>query len=105
MTWLTESGVTGWLGYGEKDVYRISKTITGAKAVRVRTLPSGGEYLVPKLCVGSVANSPVMPEKCANPSTHVDLPAGESYVVVFNDSGNLQTVHGDTVQYILELEW
>jgi hypothetical protein len=103
--WLTESGVTGWLGYGEKDVYRISKTITGAKAVRVRTLPSGGEYLVPKLCVGSVANTPVMPEKCADPSTHYNLPAGESYVVVFNDSGNLSSVHGDTVQYILELEW
>jgi hypothetical protein len=103
--WLTESGVTGWLGFGEKDVYRISKTTTRAKAVRVRTLPSGGEYLVPKLCVGSVANTPVMPEKCANPSTHVDLPVGESYVVVLNESGYIDSVRGDSVKYILELEY
>ena len=45
--WLTESGVTGWLGYGEKDVYRISKTITGAKAVRVRTLQAAANTWCP----------------------------------------------------------
>ena len=34
--WLTQSGVSGWIGRGEKDVYRISKSVTGARAVKVR---------------------------------------------------------------------
>ncbi|HEY8947100.1 MAG TPA: transglutaminase-like domain-containing protein, partial [Polyangiaceae bacterium] len=105
--WLTASGVTGWLGYGEKDVYRISKEATGAKAVRVRTLPSGGEYLVPKLCVGSASNVPVLPERCPNAATLYDLPPGESYVVVFNDEEDmpLRYLRGDSVKYVLELEY
>jgi len=106
--WITASGVTGWLGFGEKDVYRISKTTTGAKSIRVRTLPSGGEYLVPKLCVGSVANSPVLPDRCADANTLYTLPAGESYVVVFNDAVDQpdhRNLRGDSVQYVLELEY
>jgi hypothetical protein len=105
--WLTASGVTGWLGYGEKDVYRIGKESTGAKAVRVRTLPTGGEYLAPKLCVGSVANVPIMPDPCSNPSTWHALPRGESYVVVFSDAEDVPAryLRGDSVQYVLELEY
>jgi hypothetical protein len=105
--WLTASGVTGWLGYGEKDVYRISKKVTGAKAVRVRTLPAGGEYLVPKLCVGSVANVPVMPDRCPNAATWYALPQGESYVVVFNDAEDMPNryLRGDSIKYVLELEY
>lgn len=106
--WLTGSGVAGWLGFGEKDVYRISKETTRAKAVRVRTLPNGGEFLVPKLCVGSVANTPVMPDRCTDAATHYTLPPGESYVVVFNDLDDLperRNLRGDTVQYLLELEY
>ena len=105
--WLTASGVTGWLGFGEKDVYRISKEVTGAKAVRVRTLPSGGEYLSPKLCVGSAASVPVLPARCSNAATWYALPPGESYVVVFNDVDDVpnRNLRGDTVQYVLELEY
>jgi hypothetical protein len=105
--WLTASGVSGWLGYGEKDVYRISKELTGAKAVRVRTLPAGGEYLVPKLCVGSVSNVPVMPDRCADAASWYALPPGESYVVVFNDAEDMPNryLRGDSVKYLLELEY
>jgi hypothetical protein len=101
--WLTRSGVSGWLGYWEKDVYRVDPTTVGATRVTVRTLPSGGESLQPKLCVGSVANTPVMPERCAAPSTDVTLPAGESYVIVFSDTEPLSGLRGDSVQYVLEL--
>jgi hypothetical protein len=100
--------VTGWLGFGEKDVYRISKPVTGAKAVRVRTLPAGGEYLVPKLCVGSASNVPVMPDRCANAASWASLPPGESYVVVFNDALDApgqRNLRGDSVKYVLELEY
>jgi hypothetical protein len=105
--WLTESGVTGWIGYGEKDVYRISKSSTGAKAVRVRSLPSGGEFLNIKLCVGSASNVPVMPDRCAGAATWQSLPAGESYVVVFNDAEDMpqRYLRGDSVRYVLELEY
>jgi hypothetical protein len=105
--WLTASGVSGWLGYGEKDVYRISKEVTGAKAVRVRALPAGGEYLVPKLCIGSASNVPIMPDRCANAATWYALPAGESYVVVFNDAEDMPNryLRGDSLKYLLELEY
>jgi hypothetical protein len=105
--WLTASGVKGWLGFGEKDVYRISKELSGAKAVRVRTLPSGGEYLSPKLCVGSAANMPVLTTRCSNAATWYALPAGESYVIVVNDADDVpnRNLRGDTVQYVLELEY
>lgn len=105
--WLTESGVTGWLGYGEKDVYRISKESTRARAVRVRSLPSGGEFLNVVLCVGSASNVPVMPDRCANAASWQSLPSGESYVVVFNDAEDMpeRYLRGDSVRYVLELEY
>jgi hypothetical protein len=106
--WLTASGVTGWIGFGDKDVYRISKEVTRAKAVRVRALPSGGEYIAPVLCVGSTGTFPTMPEKCANPASHQNLPAGESYVVVFNNTPDVnysRVLRGDSIQYVLELEY
>ncbi|HEY5961801.1 MAG TPA: transglutaminase domain-containing protein, partial [Polyangiaceae bacterium] len=106
--WLTASGVTGWIGYGDKDVYRISKSTTGAKAVRVRSLPSGGEYIAPLLCLAPVGAFPVMSEKCATPMAHQNLPAGESYVVVFNDTPDVnysRILRGDSIQYVLELEY
>jgi hypothetical protein len=101
--WLTGS-TSGWLGRGEKDVYRISKSATGAKAVRVRTLPHDGEYLVPKLCVASGTN-PVLTTKCADASTHYNLPNGDSYVVVFSDLIDLPKLRGDSIQYLIELEY
>jgi hypothetical protein len=115
--WLTASGVTGWIGYGEKDVYRISKAVTGASAVRVRALPSGGAGLSPALCVASAtAPAPAIPEVCASPATSVALPSGESYVVVFNtqpdpldptvpDPAPSRLLRGDTLQYELVLEY
>lgn len=106
--WLTASGVTGWIGFGDKDAYRISKEATGAKAVRVRSLPSGGEYFAPVLCVAPANGSPVLPTKCAAPATRQNLPAGESYLVVFNDTGDVnysRVLRGDTLQYVLELEY
>jgi hypothetical protein len=101
--WLSRSGVTGWLGYWEKDVYRVSRAARGATRVRMRTLPNDGEFLQPKLCVGSAAHSPVMPEPCANASAEVELPAGEAYVIVFADAA-LPHLRGDSVRYALELE-
>jgi len=103
--WMTSFSLTGWLGRGEKDVYRISKALTGARAVRVRSLPNDGAYLVPKLCVGSSSNNPVMPSRCADAGTHYPLPAGESTIVVFSDTGNQPSLWGDSVQYVLELEY
>lgn len=102
--WLSGSGVTGWLGYWEKDVYRISKSATGATSVSVRMLANDGEYLTPKLCVTPVTANPALPERCASPATSVVLPPGESYVVVFNDGEPVQRFRGDSVQYILELQ-
>ena len=106
--WITSSGITGWLGYGEKDVYRINKTTTRAKAIRVRSLPNGGEYLIPKLCVASASNLPAIPERCADAASHYNLPAGDAYVIVFNDAldqPDHRTLRGDSIQYILELEY
>jgi hypothetical protein len=106
--WLAESGVTGWIGFGDKDVYRISKETTGAKAVRVRTLPSGGEFIAPVLCVAPASASPALPAKCDNPAARQTLPAGESYVIVFNNTPDVnfsRILRGDTIQYVLELEY
>ncbi|WP_437733519.1 transglutaminase-like domain-containing protein [Sorangium sp. So ce1335] len=128
--WLTESGVTGLLGRGEKDVYRISKATTGARAVSVRTVPGGGNTLQPVLCVGPyvdpnsppVENEPGMdprwpasvPVRCADRATTYPLPEGESYVVVFHDHGQPDDASpnpddrlklGDSVQYVLDLQY
>jgi hypothetical protein len=105
--WLTASGVTGWIGYGEKDVYRISKTVTGARAVRVTTLPGGSSGLELKLCVGSVSNVPIMPDRCWDAASTYTLPAGESYVVVFSDSEDMPAryLRGDVAKYVLDLEY
>ncbi|MGK3998582.1 transglutaminase-like domain-containing protein [Sorangium sp. So ce1024] len=128
--WLTQSGVTGILARGEKDVYRISKATTGAKAVSVSTLPGGGSTLQPVLCVGPyvdpdgppVENEPDMaprwtasvPARCADRATTYPLPEGESYVVVFHDHGQPDDVTpdpndrirlGDSVQYVLDLQY
>ena len=43
--------------------------------------------------------------RCSNASTHYNLPAGESYVVVFNDAPESQSQRGDLIQYVLELEY
>jgi hypothetical protein len=102
--WLSRSSVTGWLGYWERDVYRVSKPLTGATRVSVRTLPNDGEYLQPRLCVTPVSNNPPMPERCASPGASAELPAGESYVIVFNGTEPLQRYRGDSVQYVLELQ-
>ncbi|WP_437599882.1 hypothetical protein WMF28_44350 [Sorangium sp. So ce590] len=128
--WLTESGVTGFLARGEKDVYRISKSTTGARAVSVRALPGGGNTLLPVLCVGPyvdpsgppVEDEPGMaptwtasvPARCADRATTYPLPEGESYVLVFHDDGqpddatpdpNDRIKLGDSVQYVLELQY
>jgi hypothetical protein len=105
--WLTASGVTGWLGYGEKDVYRVSKSVTGARAVRVTPVsdPGGSWNLDIKLCIGSVSNSPVMPDRCWDAASTYTLPPGESYVVVFNDGEDMPAryLRGDVAKYVLDL--
>ena len=101
--WMTSGSLTGWLGRGEKDVYRINKAKTGAKAVRVRALSNDGEYLTPKLCVGLASANPVMGTQCAA-ATWSALPTGDSYIVVYNDADGMVR-RGDSIQYILELEY
>ncbi|WP_080682638.1 transglutaminase-like domain-containing protein [Sorangium cellulosum] len=128
--WLTQSGVTGILGRGEKDVYRISKATTGARAVSVSTVPGGGNTLQPVLCVGPYVdpNGPPaesepgmpprwnvsVPVRCADRATTYPLPEGESYVVVFHDHGQPDDAYpdsedrlklGDSVQYVLDLQY
>jgi hypothetical protein len=105
--WLTSSGVTGWVGYGEKDVYRINKSTTGARAVRVSVAPGGSSSLDLKLCVGSASNEPVMPNRCANAAASQLLPSGDSYVVVFNDAEDMPAryLRGDVAKYVLDLEY
>lgn len=103
--WMTATGITGWLGRGEKDVYRINKTTTGAKAVTVRALANDGEFLAPKLCVRSVMQDPVMPSRCSDAGTRYLLPSGDAYIVVFNDAADSMTRRGDSIQYMLELEF
>jgi hypothetical protein len=117
--WLTASGVTGWIGFGEKDVFRVNKAATGATAVRVRTLSTEGSQLKPVLCVVPITSTqPLLPEKCADYAETVNLPAGDSYVVVFNSRVNPvaydpdttdpyfdRILRGDTIQYSLDLEY
>ena len=101
--WMTSGSLTGWLGRGEKDVYRINKAKTGAKAVRVRTLSNDGEFLTPKICVASASSDLVMDKQC-KAVTWSALPAGDSYIVVYNDADGMVR-RGDSIQYILELEY
>lgn len=105
--WLTASGVSGWVGYGEKDVYRINKAATGARAVRVSIAPGGSYGLDLKLCVGSASNVPVMPSRCDNAAVSQVLPDGDSYVVVFNDAEDMPAryLRGDVAKYVLDLEY
>ena len=103
--WMTATGLTGWLGRGEKDVYRINKTSTGAKAVTVRALVNDGEFLAPKLCVRSASVDPLLPSRCTDAGTRYLLPSGDSYIVVFNDAADAMVRRGDSIQYILELEF
>ena len=103
--WMTATGLTGWLGRGEKDVYRINKTSTGAKAVTVRALVNDGEFLAPKICVRAATVDPLMPSRCADAGTRYVLPAGDAYIVVFNDAADAMVRRGDSIQYILELEF
>jgi hypothetical protein len=105
--WLTASGVSGWVGYGEKDVYRISKSATGARAVRVSIAPGGSYGLDLKLCVAPASNVPVLPESCANAAASQELPEGDSYVVVFNDAEDMPAryLRGDLAKYVLDLEY
>jgi hypothetical protein len=47
-----------------------------------------------------------MPDRCANAASWQSLPAGQSYVVVFNDAEDMPAryLRGDSVRYVLELE-
>jgi hypothetical protein len=74
--------------------------------VKVRGLSTGADYLSPKLCIRSVANNPALPTRCADAATTYNLPAGESYVVVFNDAPDMpgrRNLRGDSVRYALDL--
>ncbi len=110
--WLTEDSIQGWLGFGEKDVFRVNKEATGASAVRVRALLSNGEQLAPALCVAPAsAEPPAIPEMCAEPSSTVELASGDSYVLVFNVEANpssgewgyTRQLRGESIRYELEL--
>jgi hypothetical protein len=107
--WMTASGLTGWLGYGEKDVYRVSRTVTGARAVRVSHVsdPNGSWNLDLKLCIGSASNVPVLPDRCPDAASSYPLPPGESYVVVFNDAEDMpwRYLRGDVAKYRLDFEY
>jgi hypothetical protein len=85
--------------------YRINKASTGAKAVTVRALSNDGEYLSPKLCGRSVGFDPLLPNRCSDAGTRYVLPAGDSYIVVFNDAPDGMVRRGDTIQDVLELEF
>lgn len=107
--WLTSSAATGFIGFSDKDLYRISKAATGATSVKVRTVGSNGSPLRPMLCIASVAQGmPSMPEMCETPAESVTLPDGESYVAVFNITpmaSETYPMRGDTIQYELSLEY
>jgi hypothetical protein len=105
--WIPATGVTGWLAFGDKVVYRINKASVNANYIRVRALPSlAGTNLVPELCilppplVGSGGN---LKQRCLDAANVRRIPDGDSYVVVFNDSNNLQRFHGDVTQYRIEV--
>ncbi len=128
--WVSRSGISGWLGRGEKDVYRINKAATGARAISVRLAAGSSTTLSPKLCIGPYidpSSPPIddgegapprwtasIPEPCANRATTLSLPDGDSVVVVFHDEGydpddyvygDDRLKYGDSVQYELDLEY
>ncbi len=103
--WLNQSMpvITGVLGVGEKDVYRVGSSYNGATGVRLSTLPGGSPNIVPRICMMPDDGSSVMPQRCANPTTEVTLPSEDVFLVVFNDNV-LQPWHsGDSLEYQLEL--
>lgn len=64
LNWLTRSGVSGWLGYWEKDVYRINQAGEGVSLTRSRSLSVYTARAVgltdPRATrVGQVSESPV----------------------------------------------
>jgi hypothetical protein len=128
--WLSRSGITGYLGRGEKEVYRINKAAAGASSVSVRVAAGSSTTLNPKLCIGPYIdpNSPPveegsdgspprwtasLPQPCSNRATTLALPDGDSIVVVFHDEGynvddyvyaDNRLKYGDSVQYELTLQ-
>jgi hypothetical protein len=108
-SWLTRNGATGFIGASDKDVYRISKAATGASKVKVTKLSGNDSLLEPVLCLASATDSsPAFPEMCQHPADSVVLPAGESYVVVFNGTPQVagsRVLRGDSIQYQLSLEY
>jgi hypothetical protein len=128
--WLSKSGITGVLGRGEKEVYRVNKAATGASSVSVRLAAGSNTTLSPKLCIGpySDPNSPPaeegsagspprwtasLPAPCNDRATTLALPEGDSVVVVFHDEGynvddyvyaDNRLKYGDSVQYELTLQ-
>ena len=76
--------------------------------MRVSVAPNDfGSNLKLKLCVGSASNVPVMPDRCSNAASSQLLPAGDSYVVVFNDAEDYPAryLRGDVTKYVLDLEY
>jgi hypothetical protein len=67
----------------------------------------GSSSLALRVCVGSVSNTPIMPDRCPNAASSALLPTGESYVVVFNDAEDTPSryLRGDVAKYVLDLEY
>ncbi len=104
--WITKSGVTGWLSFGDKDVYRISKSTAGGDYLRVVAQPSfGSSNLAPELCIypSPLVSGATSSKRCADAASVRRIPEGESYVVVFNDSENMTRYHGDVTRYRIEV--
>jgi hypothetical protein len=105
--WIPKTGVTGWLAFGNKDVYRINKASVDAEYIRVSAQPSfAGTNLVPELCiVASPVDASIdnLKNRCPDAASVRRIPNGDSYVVVFNDSENLTRYHGDVTQYRIEV--
>jgi hypothetical protein len=105
--WIPSTGVTGWLAFGDKVVYRINKASVNANYIRVRALPSkAGTNLVPELCILAPpleVSAAKLKQRCLDAANVRKIPDGDSYVVVFNDSKNLQRFHGDVTQYRIEV--
>jgi hypothetical protein len=107
--WLTRSGATGFIGFSDKDVYRVSKAATGASKVRVSMVGSSSSPLRPVLCLALATEpSPTMPGMCETPAESVTLLDGEFYVAVFNITpmaSETYPMRGDSIQYELSLEY
>jgi hypothetical protein len=105
--WIPASGMTGWLAFGDKVVYRINKASVNANYIRVRALPSkAGTNLVPEMCILAPPlelSASKLKQRCADAANVRKIPDGDSYVVVFNDSNNLQRFHGDVTQFRIEV--